>query len=152
MTRRVKTFIGICLATVLCLSIGGLSGYITQAAIPTWYAGLKKPFFTPPNWLFAPVWSLLYCLMGIAAGWVWSKGSHHRWVKTALYHFSAQLVVNGLWSVVFFGLKSPSASNAIPLAIEASPTTRQLTMSIVGERNVTSALIIEFFDITELCA
>ena len=45
--------------------------------------------------------------MGIAAGWVWAKGSHHRWVKTALYHFGAQLIVNGLWSIVFFGLKSP---------------------------------------------
>lgn len=107
MKRRVKTLVGISFSVVLCLSIGGLSGFITQAAIPTWYAGLEKPFFTPPNWLFAPVWTTLYCLMGIGAGWVWSKGSHHRWVKTALYHFGAQLIVNGLWSIVFFGLKSP---------------------------------------------
>ena len=99
MNRKAKTLIGINFFVVLCLSIGGLSGFITQAAIPTWYAGLEKPFFTPPNWLFAPVWTTLYCLMGIAAGWVWAKGSHHRWVKTALYHFGAQLVVNGLWSI-----------------------------------------------------
>jgi tryptophan-rich sensory protein len=107
MKRRLKTLIGISFFVILCLSIGGLSGFITQAAIPTWYADLEKPFFTPPNWLFAPVWTILYCLMGIAAGLVWSKGSHHRWVKTALYHFGAQLIVNGLWSIVFFGLKSP---------------------------------------------
>ena len=107
MNRRLKILIGISFFVILCLSIGGLSGFITQAAIPTWYAGLEKPFFTPPNWLFAPVWTTLYCLMGIAAGLVWSKGSHHRWVKTALYHFGAQLIVNGLWSIVFFGLKSP---------------------------------------------
>ena len=107
MNRRLKILIGISFFVILCLSIGGLSGFITQAAIPTWYADLEKPFFTPPNWLFAPVWTILYCLMGIAAGLVWSKGSHHRWVKTALYHFGAQLIVNGLWSIVFFGLKSP---------------------------------------------
>jgi translocator protein len=107
MKRRLKTLIGISFFVILCLSIGGLSGFITQAAIPTWYADLEKPFFTPPNWLFAPVWTILYFLMGIAAGLVWSKGSHHRWVKTALYHFGAQLIVNGLWSIVFFGLKSP---------------------------------------------
>ena len=107
MNRRLKILIGISFFVILCLSIGGLSGFITQAAIPTWYADLEKPFFTPPNWLFAPVWTILYCLIGIAAGLVWSKGSHHRWVKTALYHFGAQLIVNGLWSIVFFGLKSP---------------------------------------------
>jgi len=107
MNRRLKILIGISFFVILCLSIGGLSGFITQAAIPTWYAGLEKPFFTPPNWLFAPVWTTLYCLMGIAAGLVWAKGSHHKWVKTALYHFGAQLIVNGLWSIVFFGLKSP---------------------------------------------
>jgi len=107
MNRRVKIFVGVSVGIILCLSIGGLSGYITRGAIPIWYAGLEKPFFTPPNWLFAPVWTTLYCLMGIAAGWVWSRGSHHRWVKTALYHFIAQLVVNALWSIVFFGLKRP---------------------------------------------
>lgn len=107
MNRRLKTLIGISFFVILCLIIGGLSGFITQAAIPTWYAGLEKPFFTPPNWLFAPVWTILYFLMGIAAGLVWARGSHHKWVKTALYHFGAQLIVNGLWSIVFFGLKSP---------------------------------------------
>lgn len=107
MKRKTKTVLGIIVATSLCLTIGGISGYITQAAIPIWYAGLEKPFFTPPNWLFGPVWSTLYVLMGIAAGLVWAKGSHHRWVKIALIHFAAQLIVNALWSIVFFGLKSP---------------------------------------------
>lgn len=102
-----KSFLSICVCVIICLSIGGLTGFITREAIPIWYEGLNKPFFTPPNWLFAPVWTSLYCMMGIAAGLVWSKGSHHRWVKTAIYHFTAQLVVNGLWSIVFFGLKRP---------------------------------------------
>lgn len=107
MKRKTKTVLGIIVVTSLCLTIGGISGFITQAAIPIWYAGLEKPFFTPPNWLFGPVWSTLYVLMGIAAGLVWAKGSHHRWVKIALFHFAAQLIVNALWSIVFFGLKSP---------------------------------------------
>jgi len=107
MKRKTKIVLGVTVATSLCLTIGGVSGFITQAAIPVWYAGLEKPFFTPPNWLFGPVWTTLYILMGIAAGWIWSKGSHHRWVKTALFHFAAQLIVNALWSIVFFGLKSP---------------------------------------------
>ena len=63
---------------------------------------LGKTFFTPPNGLFAPVWTTLYILMGIAAGGVWAKGLHHRWVKTALYHFAAQLVVNALWTLAFW--------------------------------------------------
>lgn len=103
-----KAFIvGSVIAASVCLLVGGVSGYITHMAIPVWYAGLEKPFFTPPNGLFAPVWTTLYVLMGIAAGGVWSKGLHHRWVKTALYHFSAQLVVNALWTLAFFGLKRP---------------------------------------------
>lgn len=68
---------------------------------------LNKPSFNPPNWIFAPVWSALYIMMGISAGWVWAKGFHHKWVKTGLYHFGFQLLLNGLWSIVFFGLKQP---------------------------------------------
>lgn len=98
-----KVFLGV----LLCLVVGGLSGYSTREAIPTWYVTLNKPFFTPPNALFGPVWTLLYTLMGIAAGLVWSKGSHHKWVRTALTFFAAQLVVNALWSFVFFGMRSP---------------------------------------------
>jgi|TARA_R110000787_G_scaffold267842_3_gene374233 benzodiazapine receptor len=68
---------------------------------------LNKPSFNPPNWIFAPVWTALYILMGISAGWVWAKGFHHKWVKTGLYHFGFQLLLNGLWSIVFFGLQQP---------------------------------------------
>ena len=68
---------------------------------------LNKPSFNPPNWIFAPAWSALYIMMGISAGWVWAKGFHHKYVKTGLYHFGFQLLLNGLWSIVFFGLKQP---------------------------------------------
>ncbi|MEO1010577.1 MAG: TspO/MBR family protein [Bacteroidota bacterium] len=91
----------------VCLVIGFLSGFATQSSINDWYPTLEKPSFNPPNWIFAPVWTVLYVLMGTAAGIIWAKGLHHRWVKTALYHFGFQLLLNGAWSIVFFGLRSP---------------------------------------------
>jgi len=97
----------ILIAVLLCLGIGFFSGFATQSSIDTWYATLIKPSFNPPNWIFAPVWTLLYVLMGIAAGIVWSKGYYHKWVKTAMYHFIFQLLFNALWSIVFFGFRSP---------------------------------------------
>lgn len=100
-------FISILGGVTLSLAVGFLSSIVTQQAIPNWYAALVKPFFSPPNWLFAPVWTLLYILMGWAVGSVWHYGKRHRWGKTALYHFGAQLIFNGLWSLVFFGLKNP---------------------------------------------
>lgn len=95
------------LGVFLSLGVGFLSSRVTQSAIPTWYVTLEKPFFSPPNWVFAPVWTVLYILMGIAVGRVWFFGRRHRWGQTALYHFIAQLIFNGLWSLVFFGLKNP---------------------------------------------
>ncbi|AYN69199.1 tryptophan-rich sensory protein [Euzebyella marina] len=92
-------------AVGICLVIGLLGSFVTQTSVNDWYLTLNKPFFTPPNWLFAPVWTLLYILMGIAAGIVWTKGFYHLWVKTALYHFVFQLLLNASWSIVFFGLK-----------------------------------------------
>lgn len=97
----------ISIAVAVCLLVGFLSGFATQASVNTWYVDLQKPFFNPPNWIFAPVWTLLYIQMGIAAGIVWIKGLHHIWVKTALYHFGFQLLLNASWSIVFFGLKNP---------------------------------------------
>ena len=105
--RTASYFIALLSGVSLSLAVGFLSSIVTQQAKPTWYAGLEKPFFSPPNWLFAPVWTLLYILMGWAAGSVWHYGKRHRWGKTALYHFGAQLIFNGLWSLVFFGLRNP---------------------------------------------
>jgi len=95
----------IVVSVVVCLAIGFLSGIATQSSVTTWYTTIEKPFFTPPNWIFGPVWTLLYIMMGVAAGIVWSRGLHHVWVKTALYHFVFQLLFNALWSIVFFSLQ-----------------------------------------------
>ncbi|MEP3209143.1 MAG: TspO/MBR family protein [Maribacter sp.] len=91
----------------VCLLIGFLSGFAAQSSLNTWFVTLNKPSFNPPNWLFAPIWTILYTMMGIAAGIVWAKGMHHVWVKTALYHFGFQLLLNAAWSIVFFGFKQP---------------------------------------------
>ncbi len=102
-----KKVLYIVIAVTICLLIGFLAGFATQSSVDTWYATLNKPSFNPPNWLFAPVWTLLYILMGIAAGLVWVKGFYHVWVKTALYYFGFQLLFNALWSIVFFGFQEP---------------------------------------------
>lgn len=100
-----RKIIKILIAVAICLLVGFLSGFATQSSVNDWYLTLNKPSFNPPNWIFAPVWTILYVMMGLAAGIVWGKGFHHIWVKTALYHFGFQLLLNAMWSIIFFGMK-----------------------------------------------
>ena len=102
-----KTITRISIAVGVCLLVGFLSSIATQSSIDSWYVTLNKPDFNPPNWIFAPVWTVLYIAMGVAAGLVWARGFYHKWVQTALYHFAFQLMFNALWSVVFFGFQQP---------------------------------------------
>jgi tryptophan-rich sensory protein len=94
---------------VLCQLPGGIGSYFTAPAISGWYANLKKPFLTPPDWVFAPVWITLYVLMGIAAYLVWREHRYGKPRQKALLLFGIQLVLNALWSFLFFGLRSPLA-------------------------------------------
>jgi len=94
------------ISIVACEGAGGIGAIFTTPAIPTWYAGLKKPTFTPPNSVFGPIWITLYLLMGIAVFLVWREGLGQEGVTIAFVIFWAQLVLNILWSVIFFGLKS----------------------------------------------
>ena len=112
-----KKLVKVGVAILICLLIGFLSSFATQSSVNDWYVTLNKPSFNPPNWLFAPVWTVLYIMMGLAAGLVWAKGFHHLWVKTALYHFGFQLLLNALWSIVFFGLKKPELALIIMIAL-----------------------------------
>ena len=100
-----KKLLQIIIAVVICLVAGAIGSMATQSSVNTWYTTLSKPVFNPPNWLFAPVWTSLFVLMGISAGIVWNRGFYHKWVKTALYHFGFQLILNIAWSLVFFGLR-----------------------------------------------
>lgn len=102
-----KFFLRVSFALGFCLFIGFLGSLATQTSIGDWYLQLNKPSFNPPNWIFGPVWTLMYILMGIAAGIVWNKGFYHKWVKIALYHFGFQLLLNASWSLLFFGMQKP---------------------------------------------
>jgi len=84
---------------------GVVGSVATVSAIPTWYMGLTKPSFNPPNYLFGPVWIILYTLMGIAWYLIWVKGTKKREVLFAVKFFGVHLVINALWSLIFFGLK-----------------------------------------------
>ena len=97
----------ILIAVASCLLVGFLSGLATTGAIENWYAELNKPFFNPPNWIFAPAWTLLYTLMGISAALIWHQGWHRADVKNALLFFLIQLVLNFFWSIIFFGAEMP---------------------------------------------
>lgn len=97
----------IILVVVVCVTIGYLSGMVTRDSITTWYPTLRKPVFNPPNWIFGPVWSVLYVMMGIAAGIIWTSNFEEKIVKKALGFFAIQLALNALWSYLFFGLHNP---------------------------------------------
>jgi tryptophan-rich sensory protein len=90
-----------------CELIGILGSVFTVSSIPTWYVTLHKPSFAPPSWIFGPVWTLLYLLMGISFYLIWSQGWRAKKVRIARNYFLAQLGFNFIWSPVFFGLRSP---------------------------------------------
>ncbi|MGC9599604.1 MAG: TspO/MBR family protein [Minisyncoccia bacterium] len=100
------------LAIIICELAGGAGALFTLSAIPGWYAGLIKPALNPPNWIFGPVWTTLYFLMGIAAFLVWRKGLSQKDVRTALIIFGIQLLLNVAWSVIFFGAHNPAGAFA----------------------------------------
>jgi benzodiazapine receptor len=90
------------------LLIGFLGSLFTTAdSLNNWYANLNKPPFNPPDWIFGPVWTTLYILMGIAAFLVWRKRFGNQLVRLALILFVIQLTLNAVWSALFFGLRSP---------------------------------------------
>ena len=91
----------------ISLSAGLIGSIFTADAIPTWYADLTKPSFNPPNWLFAPVWTTLYILMGVSLYLVWVKEGGKRLKRAAIWFFFFQLILNTLWSILFFGFKNP---------------------------------------------
>lgn len=107
MSRRAVNILKLVASIVACQCAGLIGSIFTTPSIPTWYASLTKPTFTPPNWLFAPAWITLYLLMAIAAFLVWRKGLDASGVKKALVIFLIQLILNALWSVVFFGFQAP---------------------------------------------
>jgi len=89
---------------------GGLGSYFTIGSVKDWYPTLVKPALNPPAWVFGPVWTTLFLLMGISAFLIWKKGLYRKDVRIALSIFLGQLVLNTLWSIIFFALHSPGGA------------------------------------------
>ena len=104
LVRSPLTLIGLIL---LCNVIGATGSVFTTTGPNSWYASLVKPWFNPPGWLFAPAWTTLFTLMGIALYLVLMDGRASRWFKPAIAIFAFQFLLNVLWSYFFFGLESP---------------------------------------------
>lgn len=103
MTRRIFKYIGF---IAVAQAAGIIGAYFTADAIPMWYAGLAKPVFAPPNWLFAPVWVSLYFLMGVAAARVWELRAGKASARRGISWYWTQLALNTVWSPIFFGMKN----------------------------------------------
>jgi translocator protein len=91
---------------IVCFTVAGTGGLATAPSIPDWYTGLAKPSWTPPSWVFGPVWSVLYLSTAVAAWLVWRRGN----ALVPMTLFGIQLVFNAAWSWLFFGLHSPGAA------------------------------------------
>ncbi len=87
--------------------MGGVAGFFTSSGVEGWYALANKPWFNPPNWIFAPVWTTLYILMGIALYLVWKSDAARSVKQTAVILFAVQLTLNFFWSLIFFKLQQP---------------------------------------------
>ena len=104
---KISSFFKLITAITISELAGIIGSLFTISSIPNWYTTLIKPALNPPSWVFGPVWTILYALMGIAVFLVWNKGLKHKNVPKALSVFGLQLALNACWSIVFFGLKSP---------------------------------------------
>jgi len=95
--------IGLIVCVVICFMVAAIGGYATTSSIDVWYAGITKPTWNPPNWIFGPVWSTLYLMMAISLWLVWRKSGITN-AKFAIGIFAVQLVLNLLWSIIFFAM------------------------------------------------
>lgn len=102
--RKLSLFVG---TILLCEAVGLAGSLFTFSAIPTWYVLLQKPSFAPPSWIFGPVWTILYAFLGLSLALVLQNDWKRSATLSAIKVFGLQLVLNFLWSLLFFGLKSP---------------------------------------------
>ena len=92
---------------VIALAVAAIGGLATASSVTTWYVGLHKPAFNPPNAVFGPVWTVLYVLMALAAWRVWRAGPAGGRRRAAIGLYAVQLALNLAWSLIFFGLRRP---------------------------------------------
>ena len=106
LNQRIRAGVKLVLFVAFCETAGVVGAFFTISSIPTWYGGIRKPDIAPPNWVFAPVWTTLYCLMGVSLFLVWSRTFGKGLGRSAIAVFCTQLILNVLWSYLFFGLQS----------------------------------------------
>ena len=100
--NTVKNLVALVLAQLACFIAAGIGGAFTATSVRTWYPEIAKPTWTPPSWVFGPVWTTLYALMGVSVWLVWRSGA-----RGALAIFGVQLLLNAAWSIIFFGARRP---------------------------------------------
>jgi benzodiazapine receptor len=106
MTTKLRTAISLIVSIGTCLLVGVSGAIVTATSVRDWYPQIQKPSWTPPPFVFGPVWTVLYLMMGVAVWLIWRSPAREA-RRTALIFFGTQLVLNGLWSHLFFGLRSP---------------------------------------------
>jgi tryptophan-rich sensory protein len=99
-----KAVVRVLTMVILCCGVGVIGWFFTKESVADWYPTLQKPLYTPPSWAFGVVWPVLYVLMGLSAGILWNKPTGRKAVNAAIWLFLLQLVLNGLWTPLFFGL------------------------------------------------
>ncbi len=102
-----SSFVKLVIAIALPVLIGGVSGFFTVSGVESWYQTIQKPSWNPPNWVFGPVWTTLYVMMGIALWLVWKEDTSRELKLIAGILFAAQLTLNFFWSFIFFRLELP---------------------------------------------
>lgn len=112
-----RSIVALLVALGVPLASGGLGAVPTARAIPSWYRKLKRPSWTPPEWLFGPAWTILYIMMGVSAWMVWREGTGRRDVRGAITLFGVQLGLNAIWTPIFFGLRAPGLALAVIVAL-----------------------------------
>ena len=112
-----RDLLALALFVGICLAIGGLGGAVTASSVTEWYPTLNKPSFNPPNWVFGPVWTTLYVMMGIAAWRVW-RAVERDTARGPLAVFALQLAVNLGWSIAFFGLRDPGVAVVVIVVLD----------------------------------
>jgi benzodiazapine receptor len=148
--RRTIEPIPLLVALALPLTVGALGGVATASSVRTWYPTLRKPPFNPPGWVFGPVWTFLYLMMGVAMYLVWT-GTHSRsGRRRAASWWLAQLVLNLVWSLVFFGRRAigPAFGEIIVLWLAIAATIR----AAAAERPAAAALLLPYLGWTTFAA
>jgi translocator protein len=102
-----KPVLKLIISIAIPLAVGAIAGFFTTSSVEGWFTSINKPSFNPPNWLFAPVWTALYIMMGIAFFLVWKSNADEKIKQSAMVLFFFQLALNFLWSFIFFYAHQP---------------------------------------------